>query len=236
MLTACASMPPERVARRSTLEAAATECQRSHPVVTRVEIDSFDRVVAWRRETDSQRALDPFWQCVRDRAGQVAMVAPSAREPRIVGDHYVNEAKGFKVALPTSEWRPSLVREKPDQVADIAFERSGGWMAAGGFETPASFSFAGVNDWWIKTISEKWGWAAVTTLEQRDLSHAGFQGKFIAFEFTDRGIRRVEMTHHLWVPTGRHRLYRIRLVCAKPRCPELVPAYQKLVDSFALVP
>lgn len=52
----CATLPPERAARRSTLEAAATECQRSFPVVVRVEIDSFDRLVAWYTERTSPSA------------------------------------------------------------------------------------------------------------------------------------------------------------------------------------
>jgi hypothetical protein len=51
--TSCASMPPERAARRSALQTAGTECQRSFPVVERVEVDSFDRLVVWYRKTAS---------------------------------------------------------------------------------------------------------------------------------------------------------------------------------------
>jgi hypothetical protein len=229
-------MPPERAARRSTLQTAGTECQRSFPVVERVEVDSFDRLVVWYRSTASQREIDPFWQCVRDRTRQAEMLPPPAREPRLADGHYVNDVKGFRVALPTREWQPSLLRDRPEQVADVAFARSGGWMAATASAVPDSFSFSGINDWWIKTIAGQWGWTDIATLEQRDLVVAEHRAKFVAFEFTDRGTRMVEMTHHVCVPKGRYRLYRIRLLCQKPRCQEFVPAYRALVDSLSLLP
>ncbi len=103
------------------------------------------------------------------------MLTPPASEPGIIGGYYVNAAKGFKVALPPPDWRASLLRDKPDQVADVAFERSGGWMAAVAFAAPDSFPFSDVNDWWIRTIAEKWGWTDIATLEQRDLPLAGFR-------------------------------------------------------------
>src|SRR5262245_34443323 len=112
--TGCAPMPPERAGHRVKLETAATECQRSFPVVVRVEIDSFDRVVAWYKENVSQRDIDPFWRCVHDRVRQIETSPAPPREPRIVGGHYVNESKRFKVAVPSPEWRASLLRDKPD--------------------------------------------------------------------------------------------------------------------------
>jgi hypothetical protein len=234
--TGCATMPPERAARRSALQGAGAECQRSFPVVESFEVDSFDRLVVWYRSTASQREIDPFWQCVRDRTRQAEMFPPPAREPRFADGYYVNDVKGFRVRLPAPEWQPSLLRDRPEQVADVAFTRSGGFMVATASAVPDSFSFAGVNDWWIKTIAGQWGWTDIATLEQRDLTIARKQAKFVSFEFSDRGTRRIEMAHHIWVPTAQYRLYRLRLTCAKPRCGEFVPAYQALVDSFSLLP
>ena len=236
VFTSCAAMPPERATRRAMLDTASTECRRSFPVVIRVEIDSFDRVVAWYKENTPQRDIDPFWQCVQDRLRQMQTLPTPPREPGIVGSHYVNEAKRFKVGIPPQEWRPSLLKDKPDQVADVAFERSGGWMAATAVEVPGSFPFPEVSEWWVRTISEKWGWTDIKALEQRDLSLAGVSGKFVAFEFSDKGRQRMEMTYHLWVPTGAYRLYRMRLVCGKPQCDEFVPIYKKFVESFAFLP
>ena len=60
-------------------------------------------------------------------------------------------------------------------------------MVATASAVPDSFSFAGVNDWWIKTIAGQWGWTDIATLEQRDLTIARKQAKFVSFEFSDRG-------------------------------------------------
>ncbi|MFI5027208.1 MAG: hypothetical protein ACHQCI_10725 [Solirubrobacterales bacterium] len=78
VLTACATMPPERAARRALLEKAATDCQRRFPVVTKVEVDPFDQIVAWLWEDTPQTALDPFWQCVRDRVQELERASPAA--------------------------------------------------------------------------------------------------------------------------------------------------------------
>lgn len=78
LLTACATMPPERAARRALLEKAATDCQRRFPVVTKVAVDSFDRIVATRWEDTPQTALDPFWQGVRDRTRELERASPAA--------------------------------------------------------------------------------------------------------------------------------------------------------------
>ena len=42
---ACAPIPPERVALRTTLDRAASECRVTVPIIVRYEIDSFDRLV-----------------------------------------------------------------------------------------------------------------------------------------------------------------------------------------------
>ena len=81
LLAACATMSSERAARRAPLEQAGAECQRSFPVVIRVEVDPFDQLVAWYKEDVPQRDIDPFWQCVRDRMSQLTTPPPSGQEP-----------------------------------------------------------------------------------------------------------------------------------------------------------
>jgi hypothetical protein len=67
LVTACVSLPPERVADRERLSAAAAKCAPQYSAVERWEIDSFDRVVAWYKENKSQAELQPFFDCVRAR-------------------------------------------------------------------------------------------------------------------------------------------------------------------------
>ena len=81
LLAACATMSSERAARRAPLQQAGAECQRSFPVVIRVEVDSFDQLVAWYKEDVPERDIDPFWQCVRDRMSQLTTPPPSGQEP-----------------------------------------------------------------------------------------------------------------------------------------------------------
>lgn len=89
LLSACATMPPERAARREMLEAAARECQRSFPVVVRVEVDPFDQLVAWYRESISEKEIDPFWQCVADRIRQQQLgISTTSGPPAVPGERW----------------------------------------------------------------------------------------------------------------------------------------------------
>jgi len=95
LISACATMPPERAAHRAMLEGAATECQRSFPVVVRVEVDPFDSLVAWYKENVPQRELEPFWQCVRDRIRQKQLaVAPTPKPPAMPGERWTGLSTG----------------------------------------------------------------------------------------------------------------------------------------------
>jgi hypothetical protein len=67
MIPACASLPPERIALRATLDKAASECRTTFPVIIRYEIDSFDRLVYYYREDVRYEDRERFLDCVRDR-------------------------------------------------------------------------------------------------------------------------------------------------------------------------
>ena len=95
LMSACATMPPERAARRAMLEGAATECQRSFPVVVRVELDRFDSLVAWYKENVSRRELEPFWQCVRDRIRQKELAIELTPKPSLMpGERWTGLSTG----------------------------------------------------------------------------------------------------------------------------------------------
>jgi hypothetical protein len=95
LISACATMPPERAAHRALLEQAGTECQRSFPVALRVEVDSFDRLVAWYKENVGQREIEPFWQCVRDRIRQKQLaIAPIPKAPAMPGERWTGVSTG----------------------------------------------------------------------------------------------------------------------------------------------
>ena len=67
LIPACASLPPERVALRATLDKAASECRVTFPIIVRYEIDPFDRLVYYYREDVRYEDRQRFLDCVSDR-------------------------------------------------------------------------------------------------------------------------------------------------------------------------
>ena len=167
-----------------------------------------------------------------------SVVPPPLHTPEdgtIVGQYYVNEKKGFRVAVPPPEWRPTFLREDPAQVADITFRRAGGWTFAAGFLVPRSFRFQDVNAWWVQTISTKWGWTDIKIIEEKELKIGGFDARLVTFEFTSGGSRQVDMTYNIRVPGGEYNLYRIRMTSAKDLFDYFLPDYEKFVRSFSFL-
>ena len=151
---------------------------------------------------------------------------------KLSGQYYIHEKKGYKIAIPPKKWNPTSGRP-----LDIIFrsKRGGGWIGTGAYTMPGSFSFKEVNSWWIKIISTKYGWTDIKILEEKELNIAGFNAKLVTFEFTSKGRRSIDMTHHIWKSGGKCNLYRIRMTCRKDKFGEFLPGYKNFVNSFSFL-
>ncbi len=151
---------------------------------------------------------------------------------KLSGQYYIHEKKGYKIAIPPEEWNPTSSRP-----LDIFFrnKKGGGWMGTGAYTMPKSFSFEEVNNWWVKIISTKYGWADIKILEEKELNIVGFNAKLVTFEFTRSGRRDIDMTYHIWKPVGKYNLYRIRMTCRKDKFKEFLPVYKNFVNSFSFL-
>lgn len=151
---------------------------------------------------------------------------------KLSGQYYIHEKKGYKIAIPPEGWNPTSGRP-----LDITFrnKKGGGWLGTGAYTMLRSFSFEEVNNWWVKIICTKHGWIDIKILEEKELNIVGFNAKLIAFEFTSKGKRNVDMTYHIWKPAGRYSLYRIRMVCRKDKFEEFLPVYKNFVNSFSFL-
>ena len=67
VIPACAPLPPERVARRANLDKAASECQRTFPIIERYQIDNFDQLIYYYKPSVRYEDREQFLNCVRDR-------------------------------------------------------------------------------------------------------------------------------------------------------------------------
>jgi hypothetical protein len=171
--------------------------------------------------------------CIADRQPTTAPTPPTyiIGEGKIVGNSYIHEEKGYKIAIPPQEWAATSSIEP----LDIAFrnERGGGWMGTAALAMPKSFLFEDVNSWWVSIISKKWGWTDIKIIDERDLTIAGHKAKVVAFEFTSRNRRQVDMTYHIWKPAGTYNLYRVRMTCFKGNFEEFLDVYKAFLNSFS---
>jgi hypothetical protein len=87
MISACASLPPERVALRATLDKAASECRVTFPVIVRYEIDPFDQLVYYYREDVRREDRERFLDCVRDRVRDAGVTLGPRPAPTASGTH-----------------------------------------------------------------------------------------------------------------------------------------------------
>lgn len=172
--------------------------------------------------------------CVADRQPTTAPLPPTSiiGGGKIISNYYVQEEKGYKIAIPPKEWTASST--KP---LDIVFknERGGGWIGTGALAAPESFLFEKVNSWWVSIISKKWGWTDVEIVDEKDLTIAGYNAKVVVFEFTSRNRRQVDMTYHIWKPAGTYNLYRVRMTCLKSKFEEFLDVFKAFVNSFSFL-
>ena len=85
LISACASLPPERVALRATLDKAASECQLAFPIIERYEIDSFDQLVYYYRTNVRYEDRERFLDCVRDRVRDAGVTLGPRPAPTVRG-------------------------------------------------------------------------------------------------------------------------------------------------------
>jgi hypothetical protein len=78
LLPACASLPPERVALRATLDKAASECRVTFPIIVRYEIDPFDQLIYYYRENVRYEDRQQFLDCVSDRVRDAGVTLAGA--------------------------------------------------------------------------------------------------------------------------------------------------------------
>ncbi|MFX0196536.1 MAG: hypothetical protein ACFFCW_10465 [Candidatus Hodarchaeota archaeon] len=153
-------------------------------------------------------------------------------DEEIVDNSYIHEEKGYKIVIPPQEWSATSM-----EPLDIAFknERGGGWIGTAALAMPKSFMFENVNRWWVSIISKKWGLTDIKIVDERELTIDGHNAKVVVFEFTRRNIRQVDMTYHIWKPTGKYKLYRIRMTCFKDKFEEFLDVYKAFVNSFSFL-
>jgi len=150
----------------------------------------------------------------------------------IIGQHYIHERKGYKIALPPEEWYPRSV-----SVLDIRFrhEEGGASIGAGAY-TRLRTSFADVSNWWVGAMTRKFDWTDVEILEEKDLTLAGHSARVLTVEYTSRrGRTRKTRIYHILKPGGGFILYRLRLWCAKESYEEILPTFERLVKSFSFL-
>ncbi len=150
----------------------------------------------------------------------------------IIGQHYIHERKGYKIALPPEEWYP-----RSTSVLDVRFnhEAGGGSIGTGAY-TRVRTSFTDVSNRWVGAMTRKFDWTDVKILEERDLTLAGHSARVLTVEYTSRrGTSRTTRIYHIFKPGGRYILYRLRLWCAKERYEEVLPTFEKLVKSFSFL-
>jgi hypothetical protein len=172
--------------------------------------------------------------CVADRQPTTAPLPPTSiiGGGKIISDYYIHEEKGYNIAIPPQEWVATS-----DRILDVVFrnERGSGWMGTAAFAMPESFMFENVNRWWVSIISKKWGWTDVDIVDERELTIDGHNAKVVVFEFTGSNRRQVDMTYHIWKPTGTYNLYRIRMTCFKDKFEEFLDVYKAFVNSFSFL-
>ena len=172
--------------------------------------------------------------CVADRQPTTAPILPTSiiGGGKIISNYYIHEEKGYKIAIPLQEWVATSA-----QVLDVVFrnERGGGWMGTAALAMPESFLFEDVNSWWVSIISAKFGWTDIKIIDERDLTIAEHKAKVVAFEFTSRNKRRVDMTYHIWKPAGTCNLYRVRMTCFKSKFEEFQDVFKAFVNSFSFL-
>jgi hypothetical protein len=120
VISACASLPPERAALRAALDKAASECRVTFPVIVRYEIDPFDRLVYYYRENVRHEDREQFLDCVRDRARDAGVTIGPAPK-----------GAGTGASVPTLVYPGDLRIVSPP--ASVALERaafSGHWVGS----------------------------------------------------------------------------------------------------------
>jgi hypothetical protein len=172
--------------------------------------------------------------CVTGRQPTTAPAPPAyiIGGGKIISDYYIHEEKAYKIAIPPQEWSATSMRP-----LDIVFknDRGGGWIGTATLTMSKSFMFENVNRWWVSIISKKWGWTDVEIVDERELTIDGHNAKVVVFEFTGRNRRQVDMTYHIWKPTGTYNLYRVRMTCFKGKFEEFLGVFKAFVNSFSFL-
>ncbi len=148
----------------------------------------------------------------------------------IIGQHYIHERKGYKIALPPEEWYPTTVR-----VLDVKFQNEGAFIGTGAYTRLRRY-FGDVSNWWVEAMSRKFDWTDVKILEERDLTLAGYSAKVVTLEYINRrGKRKIDRTYHILKQGGRYILYRLRMTSVKEKYEEFLPTFERLVKSFSFL-